>query len=85
MPSRSLSPWMPPGTMLMSIRPPEISCSVAACCANRPTGVTPGRTAISRRMRDETAQSAVAVVQVSASGAACSKEPLAKRVGISSE
>ena len=45
----------------------------------------PGRTAISRRIRSVEASNAVALVQVSASGADCSNKPFEKRVGISSE
>ena len=71
--------------MLMSTRPPEISCRVAACWANSPGEMLPGRTAISRRIRSVEASNAVALVQVSASGADCSNKPFEKRVGISSE
>ena len=80
-----MSPWIPPGTTLMSMRPAEISSSVAAMRAKSPGAMKPGRTATSRRMRSVTAASAVAVVHVSASGAASSNSPLLKRVGISSE
>ena len=76
---------MPPGTMFKSTRPREMWCSAAAICANSPRAMNPGRTAMSSRMRSVTAARAVAVVQVSASGAPSANSPLANRVGISSE
>ena len=69
----------------MSTLPLEIWCSAAAICANSPNAMKPGRTAIRNRMRLVTAASAVAVVQVSASGASSANSPLANRVGMSSE
>ena len=76
---------MPPGTTFRSRRPPLIRSNAAATCANSPVAMNPGRTATRNRMRELTAASAVAVVQVSARGAVSSKSPLAKRVGISRE
>ena len=69
----------------MSNRPPDIWCKAAAIWANNPRAMKPGRTATRNRMRDVTAASAVAVVQVSASGASSENSPLAKRVGINME
>ena len=67
---------MPPGTMLISIRPPVMLSSVPAICAKRPGAMNPGLTAMRNRMSEVTAANAVAVVHVSARGASCVEEPV---------